>query len=140
MLASYERYLGQLSSLDETRFSDWNERLERAKREIADATVTAPADFAPWPSIGNAVWTRQAAENLTSLLASAGSSRRTMVRQLLLSGSIPMDGPYAGYWCSTSALGWRTIFQRRGDHLWIAYIRQGVKHIWGPLAESASSE
>ena len=138
MLASYERYLGQLSSLDETRFDDWRQRLERARGEIGASAVAPVVGPSGWPCPPNLAWTPQAADDLRSALAEERDKSR--LQYLLLAGAVPMDGPYAGYWCSTSALGWRTIFQKRDERIWIAYIRRGVKHIWGPLVEDPQSQ
>ena len=137
VLANYERYLGQLASLDEMQFADWSERLERAAREIADATVATPVRCG-WPTLANVVWTPQAAEDLESLVATLNPNRARIMHHFLFSGAVPMDGRYAGYGCSASPLGFRTVYQKRDDGLWIAYIRQGVKHLWGPLSEAST--
>lgn len=50
MLANYDIYQGQLATLDETSFSDWQDRLARARRELADGELV-PQEEAPaeWP-------------------------------------------------------------------------------------------
>lgn len=129
MLVRYEAYRGLLASLDEVTFPDWQQRLARAKHEIADRT-SVPPDALPRTRIEDPHlhWTPQAAEDLAAI--AAGENRGALKSQFLAHvasgvGSAPMDGPFAGFHAGAHARI-RFVLHREPDGVWIAYVRENA--------------
>lgn len=141
MLARYDVYHGQLATLDETTFPDWQARLERARRELADQDFV-PDDQVPgpypfrrphWPDPPVVRWTRQAMEDYERL-----EPKDCDLLSFLGIGeplSVPMDASYAGLRAQPSLPDHRVILEVLRGEVRVAYIRTDARHTWGRVID-----
>jgi len=124
MLVAYRQHHGQVATVEEVTCPDWQERLARARREIAaHASEPTPPLARHRRGLPHLGLTPQAAEDLAALRADTRLPfDDTLLMQLDASGEIPLGGPLAGFHAAT-VRGLRVVWQRVGDERWIAWIR-----------------
>jgi len=143
MLVNYDVYHGQLATLDETTFPDWQARLERARRELANRDFApddeAPASYPFWrrshrsdpPPVVR--WTRQAVEDYARL--DTNDRERLYLQGIAESWSAPMDASYAGLRAQPVPPRHRVILEVLPGEVRVAYVRTDVRHTWGRLTD-----
>ncbi len=134
MLVNHDLYHGQLASLDETSYSDWQERLVRAKREIlakelvsADDVLAGAMRFHRRQQTQPVRWTRQAAEDFARLDEHERRRMSFLGQVDAASWSVPMTGPFLGFRARPAVPNERVVFQIVDGEAWMAYIRTGIR-------------
>jgi hypothetical protein len=123
-VVSYAVYEGQLGTLDEVTYPDWQERLQRAQREIAARSLVRGDQLAR-------LLKRQIQLHGLFLTPQAASDLATMERfrsepflMTVRTGGFPMRAPYEEFHCTQAGFGYRAILKRAGKEIWVGYVRQ----------------